>query len=136
MIVFFGQKGERFFMRMQAGKYRHYKGNDYEAFCLARDINGGELYVLYRKLYCDCSFWIRPRDMFFEDVEDDGAFTARFALVGEPEDCVKKIGELQTIAEENGGALKMRHSETMAVYTIAGYDSGRADTVLVERFGE
>ncbi len=119
-------------MRMQAGKYRHYKGNDYEAFCLAKDVNGGEVFVLYRKLYGDCSFWVRPRDMFFEDVEIDGAFTSRFALVGEPENCASKIDELKAIIAESGEPLKLRHSETMAVYTLAGYDSNRADTVLLK----
>lgn len=119
-------------MRMTAGTYRHYKGNEYEAFCLARDANGaGEIYVLYRKLYGDRSFWIRPRDMFFEDVEVDGAFTPRFARTGEPEDCEKKIDELKAIASESGAPLRIRHSETMAVYTLAGFEADGTGAVPI-----
>jgi len=129
------RKGGGFFMRMTAGKYRHYKGNDYEAFCLAKDANNPaeEPFVLYRKLYGDHGFWIRPETMFFEDVDVDGGFTPRFALTGEPEKCRDKITELKAIAEESGGRVRMRHSETMAEYAIVSFESDKDEMVLIER---
>ena len=60
-----------------SGKYMHYKGNDYDVFCEAFDINGNS-YVLYQQCYGDKSFWLRPYDMFFETIQHDGKEVKRF----------------------------------------------------------
>jgi hypothetical protein len=38
--------------------------------------------VVYRTLYGDFSTWVRPFDMFMEEVEVDGVMVARFEYIG------------------------------------------------------
>lgn len=61
------------------GRYRHYKGNEYEAFDLARHSETLEWLVLYRPLYGARELWVRPLAMFLEEVEVDGRRQPRFA---------------------------------------------------------
>lgn len=63
------------------GRYRHYKGGEYEVVGVARHSETLEPLVVYRPLYNDSGLWVRPYAMFFEDVEIDGARRARFARV-------------------------------------------------------
>ena len=68
---------------IRPGRYRHYKGNDYEVIGIARNSETEEEMVVYRKLYGDCSLWVRPLAMFMEDVTVDGQRIPRFAYLGE-----------------------------------------------------
>lgn len=63
------------------GRYRHYKGNEYEVLGVVRHSETLEPLVLYRPLYNDSGLWVRPCTMFFEDVDVDGVRTPRFARV-------------------------------------------------------
>ena len=65
------------------GRYRHYKGNDYEVIGIARHSETEEKLVVYRCLYGDHSLWVRPLAMFTESVLVAGAKVPRFALVAE-----------------------------------------------------
>lgn len=68
------------------GRYRHYKGREYEVVGVARHSETLEALVVYRPLYGDFGLWVRPYDMFFGLVEVDGVAQARFApLLQEPE---------------------------------------------------
>ncbi len=49
--------------------YRHFKGDYYLVEDIAVHSETGERYVVYRKLYEDCSLWIRPLDMFASEVD-------------------------------------------------------------------
>ena len=60
------------------GRYRHYKGGDYEVLGVARHSESREPLVVYRPLYGDSGWWVRSHAMFFEDVEVDGARRPRF----------------------------------------------------------
>ncbi|MGY8869423.1 MAG: DUF1653 domain-containing protein [Pseudomonadales bacterium] len=63
----------------KAGKYRHYKGNEYDLVDLVRHSETEEWMVLYRPLYGDADLWVRPYDMFFEKVTlDNGQPVDRF----------------------------------------------------------
>lgn len=63
-----------------AGKYRHYKGNEYEVVDLVRHSETEEWLVLYRPQYGEAGLWVRPYDMFFEKVTlKDGQVVDRFA---------------------------------------------------------
>ncbi|MEW5755481.1 MAG: DUF1653 domain-containing protein [Pseudomonadota bacterium] len=64
------------------GRYRHYKGKDYQVIGVARHSETLEEYVVYRMLYGDGSLWIRPAAMFLEHVEVDGTSQPRFQYVG------------------------------------------------------
>ena len=61
------------------GKYRHYKGNDYEVIGVATHSETREPMVLYRPLYGEGALWVRPLAMFTEDVTVDGKKVPRFA---------------------------------------------------------
>ncbi|MGL6078184.1 DUF1653 domain-containing protein [Methyloversatilis discipulorum] len=60
------------------GRYRHYKGGEYEVVGVARHSETLEPMVLYRPLYNDSGLWVRPYDMFVGLVEIDGVPQLRF----------------------------------------------------------
>ncbi|MCF0245540.1 MAG: DUF1653 domain-containing protein, partial [Ileibacterium sp.] len=53
------------------GIYRHFKGDYYLVEDVALNSETQEEYVVYRKLYGDCGLWIRPMEMFLEEVDHD-----------------------------------------------------------------
>ena len=65
-------------MTVKAGRYRHYKGAEYEVFFVARHSETEEELVVYRTLYGDFSHWVRPLAMFIEMVNLDGREVPRF----------------------------------------------------------
>jgi hypothetical protein len=66
------------------GRYRHYKGGEYEVFAVARHSETHEPLVVYRPIHADTGWWVRPHAMFFEDVEIDGVFRPRFEMTSGP----------------------------------------------------
>ncbi|HEY6133545.1 MAG TPA: DUF1653 domain-containing protein [Rubrivivax sp.] len=58
------------------GRYRHYKGGEYEVLGAARHSETLEPLVVYRPLYNDSGWWVRPHAMFFGSV--DGSSQPRF----------------------------------------------------------
>ena len=67
------------------GKYRHFKGGDYELLDIAFHSETLEEYVIYRALYGERAVWVRPRSMWDELVERDGQSLPRFRYLGEME---------------------------------------------------
>ena len=61
------------------GRYRHYKGNEYEVIGIAQHSETLEPMVVYRPLYGAGGLWVRPVAMFAEDVVIDGKTQPRFA---------------------------------------------------------
>jgi hypothetical protein len=61
------------------GRYRHYKGGEYEVVGVARHSETLEPMVVYRPLSNDSGWWVRPYSMFFEQVDVDGERKPRFA---------------------------------------------------------
>lgn len=51
------------------GIYRHFKGDYYLVEDTAINSETKEEYVVYRRLYGDGTLWIRPKDMFLEEVD-------------------------------------------------------------------
>lgn len=70
-------------MHPQPGRYRHYKGNDYLVEGVARHSETEELLVVYRPCYGERALWVRPLEMFVEEVEVDGERVPRFARIGD-----------------------------------------------------
>lgn len=64
------------------GRYRHYKGREYEVIDIAQHSETRERLVLYRCLYGDCGLWVRPLSMFLEEVEVNGECIPRFSYLG------------------------------------------------------
>ena len=69
-------------MELKLGRYRHFKGNEYELLGVAKHSETLEEYVIYRALYGDKGLWIRPKEMFFEKVTRDGKTFNRFEYLG------------------------------------------------------
>jgi hypothetical protein len=67
--------------RLPAGRYRHYKGKEYEVIGVARHSETEEELVVYRCMYGDQSLWVRPLVMFCETVLIDGRQIARFTRI-------------------------------------------------------
>ncbi len=64
------------------GRYLHYKNLPYEVIGVARHSETLAPLVVYRPLYGEGALWVRPFDMFTEDVEVDGQRRPRFAYQG------------------------------------------------------
>lgn len=64
------------------GRYRHYKGGEYELIGVARHSETLEALALYRPLYNASGLWVRPYAMFFEEIEHEGRRQPRFAYIG------------------------------------------------------
>lgn len=64
--------------QVKPGRYRHYKGKEYELVGVVRHSETREPMVLYRPLYDDSGLWVRPYQMFFEDIVVNGTPQARF----------------------------------------------------------
>ena len=70
-------------MEIKPGRYRHFKGNEYEVIGLAKHSETLEEMVVYRALYGEGGLWVRPSSMWNETVTRDGETFARFTYVGE-----------------------------------------------------
>ncbi len=68
---------------IQLGRYRHYKGNDYEVVGVARHSETEEEVVVYRALYGERGLWVRPLAMFVETLVVEGQPQPRFQFVSE-----------------------------------------------------
>ncbi|MDE3272558.1 DUF1653 domain-containing protein [Pseudoalteromonas sp. G4] len=68
-------------MKIQPGKYQHFKGNFYQVIDIVTHSETQETLVLYKPLYGEQALWVRPIDMFLEEIERDGEVFKRFTLV-------------------------------------------------------
>jgi hypothetical protein len=67
--------------KVQKGIYKHYKGGEYSVLHVAKHSETLEAVVVYQALYGDKGVWVRPLDMFCEDVKVDGKYIPRFKFV-------------------------------------------------------
>lgn len=70
-------------MNIKLGKYRHFKGNEYEVIAIAKHSETLEEMVVYKALYDDGDIWVRPAKMWDETIERDGKTFKRFEYIGE-----------------------------------------------------
>lgn len=68
---------------IKLGKYRHFKGNEYEVIAIARHSETTEEMVVYKALYGEGGLWVRPAFMWNETVERGGKVFKRFEFIGE-----------------------------------------------------
>ena len=66
---------------VKPGRYRHFKGMEYQVIGTARHSETLEEMVVYRALYGEGGLWVRPAKMFFETIEREGKKMKRFELV-------------------------------------------------------
>jgi len=67
---------------IRPGRYRHFKGNEYEVLFVATHSETREPMVVYRALYGERGLWVRPASMWNETVERDGRQYRRFVYLG------------------------------------------------------
>ena len=67
---------------IKIGRYRHFKGSEYEVLYLAKHSETLEPMVVYRALYGEHGIWVRPASMWNEMVERDGKTHLRFTFIG------------------------------------------------------
>ena len=63
------------------GKYRHYKGGEYEVIALGKNEETLEDVVVYKALYDGGSVWVRTLKVFEENVDVNGEVVPRFKLI-------------------------------------------------------
>ena len=68
-------------MEIKIGRYRHFKGKEYEVLFIAKHSETLEDMVVYRALYGEGAVWVRPAAMFFETVSRDGKEFPRFTYI-------------------------------------------------------
>lgn len=68
---------------IKPGKYRHFKGNEYEVIAIARHSEDESPVVVYRALYGEGGIWVRPAAMWNETVTRDGRTYRRFERMPE-----------------------------------------------------
>ncbi len=68
-------------MEIKLGKYKHFKGGEYEVVGVAKHSETLEDFVVYKALYGNNDLWIRPLKMFLEKVMVDGKEVERFKKV-------------------------------------------------------
>jgi len=90
------------------GKYLHYKGKYYDVLGEARDINTKKEYIIYRQSYGRRNWWIRPKDMFFDEIILNGKVELRF----------NKINNETEIPDLVTRPLRVRHTETGESYLL------------------
>lgn len=67
---------------IRPGRYRHFKGGEYEVLYVAVHSETLEPMVVYRALYGERGVWVRPASMWNETVERDGVTCRRFTYIG------------------------------------------------------
>lgn len=70
-------------MELKPGKYRHFKGMEYELLGTARHSETLEPMVVYRTLYGEGGLWVRPAAMWSEIVQRDDYHGPRFQYIEE-----------------------------------------------------
>lgn len=68
---------------IRPGRYRHFKGKEYQVLALARHSETLEPMTVYRSLSGEGAIWVRPALMFSETVTKDGETFPRFVRIGE-----------------------------------------------------
>ncbi|MBQ2897835.1 MAG: DUF1653 domain-containing protein [Clostridia bacterium] len=66
---------------MKLGRYRHYKGNEYEVIGVANHSETLEKMVVYRALYGEGEIWVRPLSMWNDVIHIDGKIVKRFEFM-------------------------------------------------------
>ena len=70
-------------MEIRKGRYRHFKGNEYEVIGTAKHSETLEEMVVYKALYGEGGLWVRPAEMWNETIERDGKIFKRFEFIGD-----------------------------------------------------
>ncbi len=101
---------------IQLGKYRHFKGNDYEVLSVARHSETKEPMVVYKALYGDGSIWVRPAEMWNEAVERNGKIYRRFYRL----DRILRVEKYEKLFDEVTSCPETEKMEALGHYYTSG----------------
>lgn len=96
---------------IQPGKYRHFKGNEYEVLSIATHSETLEPMVVYRPLYGEGKLWVRPVSMWEELVELDGKLVPRFSYI--PKEYTNALSQLWYNGDEPAWEKALVHYHTL-----------------------
>ena len=82
-MIEFAREREAYMDLIIGGVYEHYKGKKYCVVGVAKHSETVEDMVVYRQLYGEHGLWVRPKNMFLENVEVEGQEVPRFRLIQE-----------------------------------------------------
>lgn len=68
--------------QISPGRYRHYKGKEYEVIGMATHSETLEKMVVYRALYGDGTLWVRPAAMWRDQIQTENGVVERFTRIG------------------------------------------------------
>jgi len=68
---------------IKKGIYKHYKGGEYKVLGEAKNSETKEEEVIYQNLQAEKKIWVRPKQLFLEDIEVEGEKKPRFEFIRE-----------------------------------------------------
>jgi len=86
---------------IKKGTYKHYKGNLYEVLSVGKHSETLDNVVIYQALYGDMGIWVRPANMWIENVKIDGKEMPRFEYIETKTQLPKSITEIQKAVYQN-----------------------------------
>lgn len=98
------------------GRYRHFKGRDYEVLAIARHSETEEALVVYRALYGDHGVWVRPADMWYETVERGGRTYRRFYQL----DRIERVERYERLFDEASAIPDAEKLRLLEAYYASG----------------
>ena len=98
------------------GRYRHFKGNEYEVIGIARHSETEEVMVVYRALYGDGGLWVRPADMWNERVTRNGATYRRFYRL----DRIERVEHYERLFDEASASPDPEKLTALDAYYTSG----------------
>ena len=98
------------------GRYRHFKGNEYEVTAIARHSETEEAMVVYKALYGDGGIWVRPASMWNETVERDGKTYRRFYRL----DRIERVEKYERLFDEATAKIDQQKLAALNTYYTSG----------------
>ena len=98
------------------GRYRHFKGNVYEVIGIARHSETEEPMVVYRALYGEGGLWVRPAEMWNEQVNRDGKTYHRFYRL----DRIERVEKYERLFDEAAASHDLDKLRLLDAYYTSG----------------
>lgn len=98
------------------GRYRHFKGNEYQVLTIARHSETEEPMVVYRALYGDGGVWVRPAELWNETVERDGKTYRRFCRA----DRIERVERYERLFDEASAQPDAEKLRLLEAYLVSG----------------
>lgn len=84
---------------IKPGRYRHFKGNEYQVIGMARHSETEEEMVVYRPLYGEGGLWVRPAAMWAEEVERDAGVSRALPTLAKCKACARSPNAIQWVLQ-------------------------------------